>query len=223
MARRMVGKKKRRGNRREASDGFWLSTPQGLLALGVGGALVLIFGFEIREAYPFFGEIVVFVGETCLGALLSVILERHTMKDYYRKVRDDLMLNAPSFVERYTEKEVDGLIEVAFRRKLRLHLGGKENPEVFRRLVDGEHFLIRPYIDQTVLELGKNRFYCESHRRQINIEPISNTEYRIEITVEVELKNLTDEEIRDEQHYRFCYISQDQIDSFKLCALNLEY
>lgn len=223
MTSRMVGKKKRRENRGETSDGFWLSTPEGLLVLGIGGSLILIWGFGIREAHPFIGEIVVFVGETCLGAaLLSVILERHTMKDYYRKVRDDLMLNAPSFVERYTEKEVDGLIEVAFRRKLRLNLGGKENPEVFRRLVDGNHFLIRPYIEQTVLELGRNRFYCENHRRQINIEPISNTEYRIEITVEAELKNLTDEEIRDEQHYRFCYISQEQIDSFELCALNID-
>lgn len=69
-------------------------------------------------------------------------------------------------------------------------------------MVDGEHFLIRPYIEQTVLELGRNRFYCESHRRQINVEPIPNTEYRIEITVEVELKNLTDEEIRGLSHQR---------------------
>ena len=203
MAKRMAGKKKRRGNRREASDGFWLSTPEGLLILGVTGILEIIFGMAIQEACPFLVEIVVFVGETSLGAaLLSVILERHTMNDFYCKVRDDLMLNDTSFVERYTEKEVDGLIEVAFRRKLRLHLGGKENPEVFRRLVDGEHFLIRPYIEQTVLELGKHRFYCESHRRQINVEPISNTEYRIEITVEVELKNLTDEEIRGLSHQR---------------------
>lgn len=173
----MVGKKKRRGNRKEKSDGFWLSTPEGLLALGIGGSLILILGFGIREVYPLTGEIIVFVGETCLGsALLSVILERHTMNDYYHKVRDDLLLNDPSFVERYTEKEVDDLIEVAFRRKLRLNLGGKENPEVFRWLVDGEHFLIRPYIEQTVLELGRNRFYCESHRRQINIESIDSFE-----------------------------------------------
>ena len=115
----MVGKKKRRGNRKEKSDGFWLSTPEGLLALGIGGSLILILGFGIREVYPLTGEIIVFVGETCLGsALLSVILERHTMNDYYHKVRDDLLLNDPSFVERYTEKEVDDLIEVAFRRKM---------------------------------------------------------------------------------------------------------
>lgn len=129
MAKRIVGKKKCRGNREETSDGFWLSTPEELLALGIGGLLVLIFGFGIWEIYPFFSEITVFVGEMCLGAaLLSVILERHTMNDYYHKVRDDLLLKDPSFVERYTEKEVDDLIEVAFRRKLRLNLGGKENP-----------------------------------------------------------------------------------------------
>ncbi len=95
----MIGKKKCRGNRGKTSDGFWLSTPEGLLVLGIGGSLILILGFGIREAHPFIGKIVVFVGETCLGAaLLSVILERHTMNDYYHKVRDDLLLNDPSFV-----------------------------------------------------------------------------------------------------------------------------
>lgn len=88
MANRMVEKKKRRGNRGKTSDGFWLSTPEGLLALGIGGSLILILVFGIREMYPFISEITVFVGETCLGAaLLSVILERHTMNDYFRKVR----------------------------------------------------------------------------------------------------------------------------------------
>lgn len=115
------------------------------------------------------------------------------MKDYYRKVYDDLLLNDPFFVERYSEKEADGLIDVASKRKLRLNLDRRENPEVFWRLVDRGHFLICPYIEQTVQELGRNRFYCESHRGQINIEPISNTEYQLEITVEMDLKNLTDE------------------------------
>ena len=174
----MVGKKKHRGNREEDSDGFRLSTPEGLLIFGVAGLLLMFISFGFSDDNAFIRQIIAFIGETCLGAaILSIILERHTMNDYYHKVRDDLLLYDPSFVERYSEKEADDLIEVTFTRKLRLNLDGKENPEVFRRLVDGEHFLIRPYIEQTVQKLGRNRFYCESHRRQINIEPISNTEY----------------------------------------------
>lgn len=80
-------------------------------------------GVPFLEEHVFSREIAAVIGETCFRtAILSFILERHTMKDYYRNVRDDSLLNDPSFVERYSEREGDDLIEVAFRRKLRLNL-----------------------------------------------------------------------------------------------------
>lgn len=152
----MIRKKKKQKNLEER-EGFWIGTPQGLVFLGIIGLAMMILSHKIWGENVIADEITVFVGETCFGtAILSFFLEHHTMKDYYRKVRDDLLLRNPSFVERYSEAEVDSLLEMAVKRKLLLNLHGKENQEIFNRVVDGEHFLIRPYIAQTAQALEKN-------------------------------------------------------------------
>lgn len=213
-------------NKKDTS-GFRIGTPVGLAIMaliGIGLIIVAYYCFGKDEvAGDIWLEILRFAGETLIGtAVLSAVVEMHSIKKNYENVRDYLLLEEPSFIERYSENEVDKIIDLAIKQKVRLKTKHNLEEDGFNRLVSGNSFLIKPYIDYTAEELGSNGFYCTSHRRQINITPINNEHYNIHITVEVELKNFTSTVVKNTQLYKFYYISQKQIDSFQLCSLEID-
>ena len=197
----------------------------------MGLALMALVGFILITAgYFCFGkeenvdsitlEMLRFAGETLIGtAVLSAVVEIHSIKSNYEKVRDYLLLEEPSFIGRYSEEEVDKIIELGIKRKIQLKSSRCLDIDNFNWLVSGKNFLLEPYIEYTAEQLGNKGFYCKSHRRQINITPISNEHYKIHITVELELSNFTVERVEEAQKYKFYFISQRQIDSFRLGSL----
>lgn len=215
--------KNKKGNR---TSGFNIGTTFGLTLMALVGVGLITF------AYICFGnetnvdsillEMLRFAGETLIGtAVLSAVVEMHSIKKNYEKVRDYLLLEEPSFVERYNEDEVDKIIDLAIKQKIRLKSSRNLDKENFEWLVAGDKFLLEPYIDYTAKMLGEKGFYCKSHRRQINVMPVKDNHYKIHITVEMELSNFTEELISETQVYKFYYISQKQIDSFKLCSFEM--
>lgn len=204
-------------------SGFRIGTFAGLALLFFIGLGLMIFGYTVCQENSIKEEIFLFLGETFIGAaILSVIMELHSIQDNYKKVRDYLLLEEPSFIERYNEKEVDRIIELGIKQKIRLRSDKNLDEDIFNRLISGKNFFLEPYIEHTANELGKNGFYCNYHRRQINIKPINNEEYIIRITLEIELRNFTKEKISFEQEYKFYYISQKQIDSFSIKYLEID-
>lgn len=210
--------------RRSDKPGFRIGTAAGLVLLLLFGILLLLISNadNVKEK-ELLSNILFFVGQTCIqAAILSVILELHSIQENYQKVRDYLLLEEPSFLERYTEEEVDRIIELGIKQKIRLKARRPLDKTIFDPLLAKNSFLLEPYIEHTANHLGNNGFYCTYHRRQINIFPISNTEYKIYVTVELELQNITAEPVECMQEYKFYYISQKQIDSFRLKSCEID-
>lgn len=219
--------KTQKGKDENRSSGFNIGTTLGLGLMAVAGGGLIAFAylcFENNiEAKTVWFEMLRFAGQTLIGtAVLSAVVEMHSIKKNYEKVRDYLLLEEPSFIERYNENEIDKIIDLAIKQKIRLRSHKKLDKENFEWLVAGDKFLLEPYIEYTAEQLGEKGFYCKSHRRQINIEPIEDNHYEIHVTVELELSNFTAEQIEEIQMYKFYYISQKQIDSFKLCSLEID-
>lgn len=205
-------------------SGFRIGTTLGLTLMAIIGFILITIGYfcfgKDENVDSIMLEILRFAGETLIGtAVLSAVVEIHSIKSNYEKVRDYLLLEEPSFIERYSEEEVDKIIDLAIKRKIELKSNRCLDLDIFNWIVSGKNFLLEPYIEYTAEQLGNKGFYCKSHRRQINITPISNEHYKIHITVELELSNFTVERVEEEQKYKFYFISQKQIDSFRLGSL----
>lgn len=206
--------------------GFNIGTKFGLALMAVIGIGLIIIGYfcfgtpEVKSNIKY--EMLLFAGETLIGtAVLTAVVEMHSIKKNYEKVRDYLLLEEPSFIERYGEEEVDKILNLAIKQKVKLKSRKELEINSFNWLMSGKNFLLEPYIEYTAEQLGDKGFYCTSHRRQINITPISNVHYKIHVTVELELSSFITECIKDEQIYKFYYISQKQIDSFRLIYLEI--
>ena len=213
---------KKKGAEKRGKHGFRIGTFSGLFILAIVGIGLIIISYGVVKTEEIPHELCLFLGETFIGtAVLSVLIEIHSIQDNYQKVRDYLLLEEPSFIERYNEEEVDRIIELGIKQKIRLNSEKNIDKLSLDRLTERKNFLLEPYVVQMSEQLGSEGFYCKYHRRQININPISNEEYKIDITIELELQNITNEMIEYEQKYKFYYISKKQIESFKLNSLEI--
>ncbi len=116
-------------------------------------------------------------------------MELHSIQDNYKKVRDYLLLEETSFIENYNEEEVNRIIELGIKQKIRLKSKRKLDNEAFNKLTAQKAFPLQLSIEHTANELGTNGVYCTSHRRQVNITPLNNQENKIKVTLEMELYN----------------------------------
>lgn len=203
--------------------GFRINTMVGLIFLFlIGGGLYFV-------SYKWLGdnttarEVTIFGGQTLIGAaVVSLLMEMHSVQDNYQKVRDFLLLEEPSFIERYDMQEVDRIIELAIKQKICLYSKKPFSNKLFAQMIDEQKFFLKSYIEYTASLLGEKGFYCSYHRRQININPKLNDHYNINITVEVELQNLTEVRISESQIYRFYFISEKQVTSFRINSLDID-
>lgn len=206
-----------KSNKKDEKTGFTIGTKTGLILLGMMGVGLYFLSNILFEPNSVWHELVSSFGGSLIGtALLSVILEIHSIQNNYEKVRDCLLLDEPSFISRYNEEEVTQILNLGIKRKIELNSNKQLNPELFNYLLDGSNFFLKSYIEQTAKLFGDNGFYCSYHRRQLNIEPLIDESYKINVTVELELQNFTNEKIVTIQHYKFYYISQKQIDTFSI-------
>lgn len=220
----MYAKIKRTLSKRK--HGFIIGTTLGLTIMATIGVGLIIIGYfcfgTAAQKMSIEYEMFLFAGETLIGtAVLTAVVEMHSIKKNYEKVRDYLLLEEPSFIERYGEREIDKILDLAIKQKVKLKSKKELEKNNFDWLMSGKNFLLEPYIEYTAEQLGSKGFYCKSHRRQINITPISNAHYKIHVTVELELSSFITECIEDKQIYKFYYISQKQIDSFRLGYLEI--
>lgn len=73
-------------------------------------------------------EFIRFLGETLISAeIISLIMSIHTIQETHQKVRDNLLLDDPSFIERYTEEETNRLLRYSTQQKFLLNICTKHN------------------------------------------------------------------------------------------------
>lgn len=196
-------------------SGFKIGTKLGLVLLGAIGISLYFISHLLFASDSVWRDVVTSLGGALIGAAcVSIILEIHSIQNNYEKVRDCLLLEEPSFISRYNEEEINSILNLAIKRKIELKSKKQLNSELFNHLLDGSNFFLKSYIEHTASLFSNTGFYCRYHRRQINIEPLADESYKINVTVELELQNFTNESIITEQPYKFYYISQRQIDSF---------
>lgn len=210
--------------REDFGSNFSVKTKIGLGIIVFLGLIIFYLSYhQYVQSNDILKELLRYGGQTLISAgLVSVILELHTIQNGYIKVRDCLFLEKPSFIERYNENEIDKLIDYAIVRKIQICSNNKNIDENFQQCLIGQDSIIQPFIKYTAQLLGKEGIYCSSHRRQINIDPKHNTEYNINITVEVEFVNFSNQECSFKEEYKFYYISRKQIDSFLLLSLEID-
>lgn len=217
--------------------GFFIGTRGGLFLITALGLLIYLMSYTcdnlllglstaigIKEGSTWVSDIqsfIRFLGETFISAgIISLIMTIHTINETHQQVRDNLLLDDPSFIERYSDAEINKLLGYSIRQKLLHNMGARPNSEL---AVFVEHFpeIFSPIVEYSINRLGGLKFYCKSHYRNIKVTPIRDNEYNIEITFDVLLSNLTKEKISYKYPYRFIYISQQQINSFKVVSLKL--
>lgn len=200
-------------------SGFFISTPIGLIILFLFGIVLIFIGQSsyLKETHSLLKQMVQFFGETFIGAaVLSIIMEIHTIQNVSEQIRDNLLLREPSFIEHYSDEELNKFIQIAIKQKIKLKSNKNINDNLLEKLISEHDFPLMSYIEQTATHIGNLGFYCVYHKRQINISPMLNGQYNINVILEVELQNITEEDIEYNKVHKFFFISQEQIKSFNI-------
>ena len=207
--------------------GLWLITVLGIILYFFTSdtALLWVTKFIAIEEIPIWiktvQSFVHFLGETFIGAgIISIIISIHTINETQQKVRDNLLLNDPSFIERYTDEETNKLLRYSIQQKFLLNTDAQRD-DVLDAFAKDLPEVFFPVFQHTIDQFGKYNFCCERHYRNIRISPIQGNEYDIDITLDMLLYNFSQEDVQYDYWFELKFMSERQTDSFVLESLKI--